>query len=164
MKHLFIGFLTAIIAFIGLLVIDIINDIFFQLPLQLQYSTEQTTFGILSAMIIVAVIEEGVRFLMITKSIHTFGIGDLLQQRIVNGALFACGFMVLETGFSLLNPALSTTPTFFLLYPFTIHLILSLMFYIFLPLAKQMPFRFLLLCIAIIVHAGANFIIFTIIR
>jgi hypothetical protein len=164
MRHLLIGFLTAIIAFIGLLTIDVVNDIFFHMPLHLQYSAEQTTFSILSAMLIVAVVEEGVRFLMITKSIHSFGIGDTLQQRIINGVLFACGFMILEAGFSLLNSALSTTPTFFLLFPFMIHVILSLLFYIFLPVAKQISFRFLLLCIAIAAHAGANVIIFTIIQ
>lgn len=160
MKHFFLGLLTAIIAFIGLITVDIVNDIFFQSPLQLQYSTEQTILGILYAMIIVATIEEGTRFLMITKSIHTIGIGDSLHQRVINGIFFGCGFMVLEAGFALLNPALSLTPVYFLLFPLMIHLSLSIVFYSLLTVFRQFLLRLFLLCVAIIVHAGANFVIF----
>ena len=160
----FIGtlFLGIIIAFASLVVqvfITIISDIFFGIPITIQYSPDNTILYTLILITIAETIEEILRYIVIKKSIVSYTHPNM-RDALIYGSLLGIGFAGFEIILLIFNQSLASISLLSILPVLIIHITLSI-FLLYIATKKQSPTRDIpYILIAIIFHVLSNLLLF----
>ncbi|MFA5986992.1 MAG: hypothetical protein WC819_06630 [Parcubacteria group bacterium] len=158
-ESLILGLLTGCTALIVQVFISILGDISSVTLLPQNYDP-QNLHATLCAMLLIATIEETLRFIIAIKkfSIPVEGVTPT-QSFLLHGFFLGSGFALCEILLAIAKLQHITISLFLFIWPFLIHIIVSIFaVYIARNYRKKMIFFCVLLC-AIIFHACANFAI-----
>jgi len=159
----FLGIIIALTSLVTQVFVGVISDIFFDIPITIQYSLDDTILHVLILMTIAATIEESLRYIVIKKNIILYTKANM-HDIIIQGVLFGTGFFGFEIMLLVFNQPLSSISLISILPVLIIHITLSI-FLLYTAKRKQtlsydMPYIF----IAIIFHICSNFFLFYLLR
>jgi len=154
-----LGFLVAISSLVAQVFLSLMVEIFFHLKIPLHYDDSDTFIRIIILMLIVATIEEVLRYFIIKKQINSFI--KKYYDNLLFGTAFGLGFGSFEILMASMSHATILSSLTVMFIPvFIIHIFLSIFFLLFSDEDKSYIYNFIIIATAIIIHTAGNLILF----